>query len=48
LSGSCLQALSLSDILLSKLGVSRENVDDTAGAAQVIDRRLFCTYNDLF
>lgn len=30
------QALSLSDILLSKLGVSRENVDDTAGAAQYV------------
>ncbi|XP_075670815.1 arogenate dehydratase/prephenate dehydratase 1, chloroplastic-like isoform X2 [Castanea sativa] len=30
------QALSLSDILLSKLGVSRESVDDTAGAAQYV------------
>ncbi|KAK7843617.1 arogenate dehydratase/prephenate dehydratase 1 [Quercus suber] len=30
------QALSLSDILLSKLGVSRENVDDAAGAAQYV------------
>ncbi|KAG6661226.1 hypothetical protein I3843_03G154400 [Carya illinoinensis] len=30
------QALSLSDSLLSKLGVSRENVDDTAVAAQYV------------
>ncbi|XP_062153381.1 arogenate dehydratase/prephenate dehydratase 1, chloroplastic-like [Alnus glutinosa] len=30
------QALALSDILLSKLGVARENVDDTAGAAQYV------------
>lgn len=32
----CCQALSLSDTFLSKLGVVQENVDDTAGAAQVI------------
>jgi len=31
-----MQALDLSDTFLNKLGVSRENVDDTAGAAQVI------------
>lgn len=31
-----MQALALSDTFLNKLGVSRENVDDTAGAAQVI------------
>ncbi|GMY09877.1 arogenate dehydratase/prephenate dehydratase 1, chloroplastic-like [Fagus crenata] len=30
------QALSLSNILLSKLGVAWENVDDTAGAAQYV------------
>ncbi|KAF5458331.1 hypothetical protein F2P56_022366 [Juglans regia] len=30
------QALSSSDILLSKLGVARENMDDTAGAAQYV------------
>lgn len=29
------QALSLSDNALNRLGVVRENVDDTAGAAQV-------------
>jgi hypothetical protein len=28
--------LDLSDTFLNKLGVGRENVDDTAGAAQVI------------
>lgn len=31
-----LQALASSDTFLSKLGVTQENVDDTAGAAQVI------------
>ncbi|EOY02208.1 Arogenate dehydratase/prephenate dehydratase 1 isoform 1 [Theobroma cacao] len=30
------QALALSDIFLSKLGVARENVDDTASAAQYV------------
>ncbi|KAL2331844.1 hypothetical protein Fmac_019425 [Flemingia macrophylla] len=30
------QALELSDSFLTKLGVARENVDDTAGAAQII------------
>ena len=30
-----MQALALSDIFLCKLGVPRENVDDTASAAQV-------------
>lgn len=30
------QALAQSDIILSKLGVSRENVDDSAGAAQYV------------
>ncbi|XP_027341556.1 arogenate dehydratase/prephenate dehydratase 1, chloroplastic-like [Abrus precatorius] len=30
------QALDLSDNFLTKLGVARENVDDTAGAAQII------------
>lgn len=30
------QALALSDTFLNKLGVSRENVDDTAGAAQIV------------
>ncbi|XP_027925671.1 arogenate dehydratase/prephenate dehydratase 1, chloroplastic-like [Vigna unguiculata] len=30
------QALELSDDFLTKLGVARENVDDTAGAAQII------------
>ncbi|KAJ4730047.1 Arogenate dehydratase [Melia azedarach] len=30
------QALASSDVLLSKLGVARENVDDTAGAAQYV------------
>ena len=45
-----LQALDLSDNFLTKLGVARENVDDTAGAAQVIhlyilcDFRVFLTY----
>lgn len=28
--------LDTSDVFLGKLGVARENVDDTAGAAQVI------------
>lgn len=40
---SFLQALAMSDIFLSKLGVTRENVDDSAGAAQVIYRSLFST-----
>lgn len=30
------QALALSDTVLNKLGVVQENVDDTAGAAQVL------------
>lgn len=30
------QALALSDTALNRLGVVRENVDDTAGAAQVL------------
>lgn len=38
-----LQALAQSDIILSKLGVSRENVDDSAGAAQVICGCLIST-----
>lgn len=33
---SLFQALALSDIFLSKLGVVQENVDDSASAAQVI------------
>ncbi|KAK7402040.1 hypothetical protein VNO78_13994 [Psophocarpus tetragonolobus] len=36
------QALDLSDDFLTKLGVARENVDDTAGAAQIIASNGLC------
>jgi len=39
-----LQALELSDDFLTKLGVARVNVDDTAAAAQVIYLYILCDF----
>lgn len=41
LKSSYYQALAQSDNFLSKLGVVRENVEDTAGAAQVTSYIVF-------
>ena len=44
---SYLQALAQSDNFLSKLGVVRENFEDTAGAAQVTKLFLFNCKSDI-
>lgn len=45
---SCFQALSQCEATLSKLGVVRESVDDTAGAAQVSWRMTLFTFHFFF